>query len=212
MEDDLIKKIIKIVEKRERMEEDNVRSLMILIRKLLDKLPQKEQINYLTLRLFCNWSAHIEITHSNTGLRILATINDAVVGAMKLRRNFEIRAKISEAISFSILRKELISFLQSIDIQNIFSSHNVWGNFISILIEIIRDVPISFPELSKLKKSQQNIYNEIANNPIRPDSGVISIKIDLFKFPPPENEIMSLFIKTKDTTTLIIPLLINVTL
>lgn len=42
MEEDLITKIKDIVAKKENVNENDIRSLMILIRKLLDKMPQSE--------------------------------------------------------------------------------------------------------------------------------------------------------------------------
>jgi hypothetical protein len=70
--------------------------------------------------------------------------------------------------------------------------------------------------LSKLDESKQKIYNKIAKNPIKPGAGVISIKIskiDNTAFGMKEKgEIMCLIIRTEDTTTTIIPLLIDVRL
>ena len=83
MEDDLIRKIRSTVGKENALEEADVRSLMILIRKLLDKMPERDQGMFLVTRLFSNWAAHIAITQSNTGLRILSAINSALVNIKK---------------------------------------------------------------------------------------------------------------------------------
>lgn len=213
MEKDLITKIKTIVAKKENVDEDNIRSLMILIRKMLDKMSQPEQNNFLTLRLFCNWVAHVEITQSNTGLRILAEINDTLVSIKNSANLIEMRTKMSNAIGFSILRKELRIFFQTIDADDVLiSTNNIWAFFIDNLIEIIRDVPLAFPPLSQLDKTKQKIYNQIAKNPIKTGAGVISAKISLIKYPPPTDETMCLTVKTEDTTTTIIPLLIDVRL
>lgn len=211
MEQDLIEKIRIIIAKGENIDEDGVRSLMILIRKLLDKMSQSNQNLYLTLRLFCNWVAHIEITQSNTGLRILAGINDALVRVKDSTDLAEIQKKTSNAIGFSVLRQEIKLFFKNIVIDdNLVSINKTWVLFLGNLIEIIRDVPLSFPPLSKLTKSQKKIYNQIAQNPIKNGAGIISAKISLIKYPPPVDEIMCLMVRMEDTTTIVIPLLINV--
>jgi hypothetical protein len=212
MKDDLIIKIKRIIDQKNLISEDEVRSLMGIIRKILDKI-DPNNCKYLILRLFCNWSAHTEITNSNTGLRILAKINDTLVEIKDMDSNFEIRCKISEAIGFVSLRRELANFFKEENISDILISDNkLWSIYLDHLIEIIRDVPISFPPLSELDETKIKIYNEISQNPIKPGAGVISILISLFAYPKEGEEIMSIFIRTEDTTTLVIPLLIDVSL
>lgn len=143
----------------------------------------------------------------------MAEINDTLVSIKDSTDLMEVRTKISNAIGFPILRKELKLFFQKIGADDtLISINNIWAVFISNLIEIIRDVPLSFPSLSKLNETKRKIYNQIAKNPIKPGAGVISAKISLIKYPPPTNEIMCLTIKTEDTTTAVIPLLIDVRL
>lgn len=97
MKEDLIKKISTTVAKRHNLEEADVRSLMILIRKLLDNMSDADQKPYLTIRLFSNWVAHIEITQSNTGLRILSAINNALVSVKDSVEAVTMQTKMSEA-------------------------------------------------------------------------------------------------------------------
>ena len=217
MDDDLIKKIRATIIKNKQINEADVRSLMILVRKLLDKMPRSNQDLYLLIRLFCNWVAHIEITKSNTGLRILAEINDVLVSVKKAKDTTEMQTKISQAIGYPALRKELKSFFDRIGVDDtLVSDNNVWGIFFTYLIEIIRDVPLSFPALSRLDSTKQNIYKKIAQNPIKPGAGVISIKISLIDYSALGVKNagckMCLLIRTEDTTTTVIPLLIDVRL
>ena len=53
---------------------------------------------------------------------------------------------------------------------------------------------------------------ESPKNPIKPGAGVISAKISLVTCPPPTNQTMCLVIKTEDTATLVVPLLVDVRL
>jgi len=217
MEEDLITKIKAIVAKKEHVDEDNIRSLMILVRKLLDKMPQADQELYLTIRLFCNWVAHIEITQSNTGLRILAGINNTLVDIKNSTDIIEMRTKMSQAIGFPVLRKELKTFFSHIGVDDVLvSNNNIWAVFVDNLIEIIRDVPLSFPQLSELDPGKQRIYDQITQNPIKPGAGVIRIQISRIDYTAlgvkEVGEIMCLLIRTEDTTTTVIPLLIDVRL
>lgn len=213
MERDITTKIKSIVAKEESIDEDTIRSLMILVRKMLEQMPQSDQNLYLRLILFCNWVAHNKITQSNTGLRILAEINDTLTDIKNLTDTIEMRTRMSNAIGFPILRKEMKLFFGNIRVADtLISNNNLWGVFISNLIETIRDVPLSFPSLSNLDKTKQKIYNQIAKNPIKIGAGVIFAKISLIKYPPPTDEIMCLAVKTEDTTTVVVPLLVDVRL
>ena len=215
MEKDLIKKIRTFVAQKEHIDEANVRSFMILARKLLDTMSKADQNSFLILRLFCNWVAHIEITNSNTGLRILAEVNDALVDIKDSRDSIAMQTIISQALGYPALRKELKLFLNKIGADNILAiDNNIWSVFIDNLIEIIRDVPLSFPELSKLDATKKAIYDKIAKNPIKPGAGVISIQISRIDYSAlgikDVKEIMCLLIRMENITTIVIPLLIDI--
>lgn len=214
MEDDLITKIRETVSKKEKIEEADIRSLMIIIRKLLDMMSSADQQLFLIIRLFANWAVHVEITNSNTGLRVLSAINDVLV-AFKSADTDAMRARISQEIGFSALRKEIKIFFDRIGIDdNLVADNYVWSVFVTNLIEIIRDVPLAFPPLSTLNKQKRKIYDKIARNPIKPGAGVILIQISLVDYDAlgakNTGEIMSLLIRTEDTTTIVMPLLIDV--
>jgi len=214
LEDDLITKIRETVSKKEKIEEADIRSLMIIIRKLLDMMSSADQQLFLIIRLFANWAVHVEITNSNTGLRVLSAINDVLV-AFKSADTDAMRARISQEIGFSALRKEIKIFFDRIGIDdNLVADNYVWSVFVTNLIEIIRDVPLAFPPLSTLNKQKRKIYDKIARNPIKPGAGVILIQISLVDYDAlgakNTGEIMSLLIRTEDTTTIVMPLLIDV--
>lgn len=214
MEDDLITKIRETVSKNEKLEEADIRSLMVIIRKLLDMMSSADQQLFLIIRLFANWAVHVEITNSNTGLRVLSAINDVLV-AYKSADTDVMRARISQEIGFSALRKEIKLFFDRIGVDDkVVADNYVWSVFVTNLIEIIRDVPLAFPPLSSLDKSKRKIYDKIARNPIKPGAGVILIQISLVDYDAlgakNTGKIMSLLIRTEDTTTIVMPLLIDV--
>jgi hypothetical protein len=159
--------------------------------------------------------AHTEITQSNTGLRILSAINDALVSIKDSTDTVVMQTKVSEAIGFPALRKELKLFFDYVDVDDVLVSNNtVWGVFISHLTEIIRDVPLSFPQISALDATKRKIYEEIAQNPIKPGAGVVAVKISLVDYAAhgakKQTNTMCLVIRTEDTTTLVMPLLLDV--
>jgi len=215
MKDDLISKIRNTVGKNVNLEEADVRSLMILVRKVLDKMLESDQGLFLVIRLFSNWVAHTEITQSNTGLRILSAINNALVSIKDSTDTVVIQTKVSEAIGFPALRKELKLFFDYFGVDDVLVSNNsVWGIFISHLTEIIRDVPLSFPQISALDATKRKIYEEIAQNPIKPGAGVVAVQISLVDYAAlgakKQGNTMCLLIRTEDTTTIVMPLLIDV--
>jgi hypothetical protein len=211
---DLIAKIRETVSKKEALEEADVRSLMILVRKLLDLMQQSDQQSFLITRLFANWAVHIEITKSNTGLRILSAINDALV-TYKSADTDALRNGISNEIGFSALRREMKLFLNNTGIDDtIVSDNQVWALFVNHLIEIIRDVPLSFPPISTLDNAKRNIYDQIARNPIKPGAGVVAIQITNIDYSALgakyTGEIMCLAIRTEDTTSIVVPLSVDI--
>lgn len=189
--------------------EDQVRSLMILLRKQLEVADDKERTQYSTVNLFCNWCAHTEITQSLAGLRVLGRINDALV-KVKSSHTDEVRKQLSQAVGFDTFRSELILLLEKLGIEHDLSQNNSWGPFLDRIIEIIRDVPLAFPPVGKFNKSTRKIYDQIVQNPIKPGASVILITLSKVNYgllgAKGLGEMMCLLIRTEDTTTIVVPL------
>jgi hypothetical protein len=184
------------------------------MRKLLDVMPPSDQQSFLIIRLFANWAVHVEITQSNPGLRVLSAINEALV-ALKSADTEAMRVRITQEIGFSALRREMKKFFNHISVEDTLVSDNpVWAVFITCLIEIIRDVPLSFPKISDLDEKKRRIYDQITHNPIKPGAGVISIEISRVDYAAlgakDMGTIMCLRIRMEDTTTIVVPLLVDV--
>ncbi len=212
---DLIEKMGNTASKKEALGEEDVRTLMILARKLLDLMP-KLNTQFLIIRLFANWAVHVEITRSNTGLRILSAINDALITYKSADTN-TLCTGISKEIGFPALRKELKQFLGHFHIVDVIASEDrVWAVFVTHLIEIIRDVPLSFPPISTLDKKKRKIYDSIARNSIKAGAGVVAIQISMIDYDSlgakEIGERMCLIIILEDTTKIVVPLLIDVRL
>ena len=218
MRDDIESKINLLFEVGPIISEDQVRSLMILVRKRLELLTDSERLNYLVLNLFCNWCAHIKIDQSNSGLRIIARVNDTLVAVKDLKDSNEIQLELSKSFGYVSLRRELLLFLTNIGlipyVEVSTMGNDIWGHFITHLLEIIRDVPLEFPSLNSLDKTKQKIYDQIAHNSIRPGAGIIAMKITKVDYSKmglkDTGELLSLCISLEDTTTIVVPLLLNV--
>jgi hypothetical protein len=216
MEKDMVAKINEVLEKGVQMTEHELRSAMVLIRKMLELMPERVRSQYLLLNLFCTWAVHTEITQSNTGLRILAKVNDALVGVRHSGDPTTMGLKMSEALSFTELRRELKEFLGRCALDDkIVNDDKVWGLvFLPHLIEILRDVPLAFPQV--LDPGKQRIYDQIAQNPIKPGARVVSICLARVNYEALGakglGERLCVLIKTADTTTVVIPLTIDVRL
>lgn len=213
MKKSLIEKLKVIISHEKNVSEDEVRSFMIITRKILDKMDKEDPYNYqnkyLTLRLFCNWSAHIEITNSNIGLRILAKINETLLKIKDFTDDYTVNREMSQSIGFTVLKKELIAFLKEINISDVSISKNeLWTIYLNHLIEIIKDTPISFPPLSTLEGTKLKIYNQISQNSIIPGFGIVSMQISLLH-KLGEDEAMSLLVKTENNSNILFILIPN---
>lgn len=206
-------KIQSCLDQGEAITEDQVRSLMILVRKNLELIPEADLAHFLTLNLFCNWCGHVEITQSNTGLRILAKINDVLVRVKTSTDIDHILAEVSGAIGFDIFRTEFIAFLSRIGVTHRLDQGAEWASFFGHLLEIIRDVPLAFPSIAELNKGAKKIYDQIAQDPIKPGAGVIRATISMVDYGAlgaGGGELWCLLIQTEDTTTFVVPLRIFV--
>lgn len=210
MKKDLIEKIRTTLELYPSIGENDIRSLMILVRKCLERMPESERSQYLVLNLFCNWAVHTKITQSTTGLRILARINDILV---KVKDINDLPKEMSDAIGFAALYSEFKLFFKQEGIAYDMSDKNIWRCIIIHLIEIIYDVPIAFPHVTQLKNTAKKIYNQIKQHPIKPGFGVISItlsKVDNSVYGINKTgSIICLKVLTENTTTIVIPLRIE---
>lgn len=213
MRKDMTSKIGRLIKMGTKLDEHQTRSLMVLIRKELELIQDREKKQFLILNLFCNWSAHTKIDQSISGLRTLARINDALVRVKEAPDNNTILIEMTKAIGFSDLRSELSSFLKYIDINEAISDQ-LWKTFLDNLIEIIRDVSLTFPLTRELKPPERKIYEQITSNTIKPRAGVMMVvlsSVDYGKLGAKNiGEILCLLARMEDTTTIVVPLLVTI--
>ena len=120
---------------------------------------------------------------------------------------------MSEALSLSGLRKELVQFLTKNGLDTAMIQDNrTWATcFLAHLIEIIRDVPLAFP--TQLDPAKKRIYDSIAQNAIRPGAGMVSLRLSRVDYDEIRTEgigeRLCVLATMADTTTIIIPLAID---
>jgi len=131
---------------------------MSLTRQILEKNRLKNK--YQILNFYCNWCLHPELTRSMHCYWILEQIADALVIYADKNPN-DFTKRISEIISFKNLKKEINALFKEKRIPRfLFKSLENWNKFISLLIQIVKEKPIKFPD--KIKKEKiKDIYDSI---------------------------------------------------
>lgn len=209
MEQDLLSKIQRILNLGPQLTEDHVRSLLVLVRKQLELHPGLKTSRYLTLNLFCNWAVHTEINQSLTGLRLLGAINDTLI-RLKTSSGEQIQTELSRTLGFDTLYDEFTSLLQKFGLTHQYMDKRTWAIFQTHLVEIMRDVPLTFPPVKKLTRDIRKIYDRITKNPINPGAGVVLMKVSNVDYgklgAKGFGEVTCLSIRTESNITLLIPL------
>jgi hypothetical protein len=209
VKNELVGKLYITLSNAEQLSEAEVRSMMVIFRKLLDGMQGQQQQNFLITRLFANWAVHNEISNSNTGLRILSSINNALVRFKNADTDAFIEG-ISSEFGLLALSNELQLLLAASGIDpNLISKKEVWGRFTEHLVEIIRDVPITFPDLATLDAKKQKIYDEISQNSIKPGAGVVAISLSIVDYDAlgakDVGKVLCIIITAADTTKIVVP-------
>lgn len=201
-------KLQRIANKGITTSEDEVRSFMILVRKSMELMNDQDRQYYSTLNLFCNWVAHTKINQSIAGLRTLATINDVLVKVKSASGSSNVLDPLTRAIGFEQLYSQLVAFLNTTGIAHRLDDKGIWGLWVDHLIEIISDVPITFPPITDLNNRARKIYDSIVANPIKPGAGVISIQLSEVDYSAFgwQGVHTCILITTEDTTTIICPI------
>ena len=89
-------------------------------------------------------------------------------------------------------------------------NHHSWVTLVDHLVGIIEEAPLLFP--NKLNGNQQKIYNHITTNSIKSGAGVIAIWLELFDYGNAIGKRMCLHIRLENTTTIVVPLVLDVSL
>ena len=200
MEDDIVNKIKIIMTQTGDLSESQVCHLMVLIRKLMERINIKES---LVLRFFCDWAVHIEMNRTPT-LEIIKKLNNLMANLKGCGNNNLIITLVSGVISFNELKKEITTLFKKARIP-IGGLEDVyyWKRFVSLLTEILRDCPLRIPE-EPTKKIDKQIIQEIKNNPLKQNHSIIQVSVK--DGIPLIGQDRCLALLMSDTTTILIPL------
>lgn len=136
-------------------EECEIIFVMVQMRKILDC----GGTPYRTLRFYCNWVLHNELSRETT-TKLLIDIFRSGIDSKKSGHD-NARNLISnnyDFFTFKTLKNELKDFINEHTLPtNILNNRN-WKNFRKLLLEIIKDCQVSFvpTEISSLKVTKRN--------------------------------------------------------
>ncbi len=207
MDDQFLEKINRIAASP--LTEAEVQHLLILTRKLIERVPQTDRPQYALLRFYCDWTVHLGIDRSAAGAEILARIHELTADHLQKKDNSSFASDLSAALSLNEVRIELNNLIERFDrAPNIFGDAK-WRDVIPILAEIISLCPL---KISPKNRGLQALYRAIRTRPLKGTSvveelAVVKIPSTTFNQKAPENEITyCLMLTTTDTTRIVTPL------
>ena len=124
--------------------------IMVQIRKILDcgRNP------YRTLRFYCNWALHNELSQERT-TRLLFHLLDPCIDGKKGGHDNARNIKLynSDFFKLNTLKKELKDFIKEYTLPADLLKNKNWWKFARLLLEIIKESPVVFvpTEISKLE-------------------------------------------------------------
>lgn len=136
MEDESLNEIENLL--KEPLDKERVRSIIILIRKLIEKL--KLKINYKTLIFYCNWPLHPEIED------IKPEIKEIFEKFVVENKNGEFTESELNFATLSNLQTQMILFAEEFKLDtSLLKNRDWWHNFKRLFINIISGCPLKNP-------------------------------------------------------------------
>lgn len=192
------------------LSESEVQHLFTLIRKLTEKVPDKDLSRYALIKFYCDWTLHSKIDRSTAGAKIVARIHDIILDHLKRRDSSSFATEITEALSLETARKEFNALVVWHGGKAEIFTRILWNNeIVPILAEIISHTPLKIGGSSKFKKILELIrLKPIKGSSVVEEIALIKIPSRTFNAKAPENEItFCIQITTTDTTKFVTPLI-----
>lgn len=214
MHDDLIHDIAELTAVPQ-IDKAQMTHLVISMRKLTELMTETEQLQYPTLRLYCNWSAHPEIDKSALAAGMLHEIHQKLLTLMHIADNDRLIHGLSDAFSFPKLRTEMGAFLSNLGLSaDVTTDDERWKAFCVRLLGNIRGAPIRFPSNGSNKVKQ--MQDAVTNTPLKLGMAVAEAKIidvdkGLLRSPqvPTGESIVCMEILFTDGVKLIVPMTLS---
>ena len=137
--------------------EGQVVYVLVQLRKLLDKRPERAEPPYESLRLYCNWVVHTSLTNKvaqgiveEADTLYPSLIDESLTDAQK--------AFFWDKFTFQKLRQEMNEFLATHSLPTV--DGNLWNSFIACLLNVLEDCPLIFKdEKSDLKHVDEIVFS-----------------------------------------------------
>ena len=147
-QDEIIQKLITELSK-DIKDECQVVFILSRIRKILDM--KNEKSKYKLLNFYCNWSLHVNLTHTKT-TQVLSDMFDQFIDCSESANNIARKMKSNHADFFKLndFKDELKKFFEDYDLPlRLFNEKISWNVFIKLILEIIEECPVVFIKSSK---------------------------------------------------------------
>lgn len=196
------------------MTESDICYLVVLIRKLIECLPNRFRKRFAILEFYCNWAVHVQIDRSLQALKLLSKGNSVIFRLRKVPNNNLIINEITKIISFLILKQEIKKFFRAFGLDdNLTENKAHWVNFVKCFIEIILGIPLTIPK-DKDRKEFIPHLERIYSKPLKVGVWIIAmalVKLDQGFFEGDGKSrsgilFLCLIFYLSDTTRIIIPL------
>lgn len=145
---------------QDKLSQSDVVSLMTQFRVCLEA--QELKRSYPDLMLYCNWIVHPALSHSPQALQVIVSIADAIVRHPKAPNSPGFYDDVTRAFRFENFREDCIRFSSILTISDVlFSNRSLWDEFIKLVIRILVERPLEFPDPDRLPKNLKPIFQEM---------------------------------------------------
>ncbi len=166
-----IKNILNNINRKNSINIDQMSSIMLQTRQIIEFEKLKEEYKF--LNLYCNWLLHTQLQDSKIIYYILEEANKVIFQNPNRNGNDTncIIKQISTLLSIENLKNDFIKIykLKKLPIF-LFDNQENWRKFISLLLLEISDKPLKFPEKIKEKsahkgfKKAYKVYSKMRNS------------------------------------------------
>lgn len=158
------------------LEGTDVGWLMVCIRRLLEETGRQKAYNF--LNLYCNWVAHSKLSRSKLLFELLANLSKIIGKYSTDEFNPAWGKAMTEALGTKKLRDDLRAFSKEYGYPDQFwGDDNSWRGFLGLLSQVIMDVPIAFPDESKMTKSEKDHWESAKTSICGQDARVRDLRL-----------------------------------
>jgi hypothetical protein len=172
VENELLAKIVRILEIREPTESD-VHHLFGLARKLIERLPREEKKNFALLAFYSSWTVHPQIDRSTEGAMVVERMNSIVNSHMKRDDASVMPRELTAALSLDETEIQFRNLIRLFDAGPTFSILR-WRPIAFQLIEIISNCPL---KIDSTRRQLRGIRERIEASPIKDRTVVEQVAI-----------------------------------